>query len=96
MPSGSYGRCAPAAMLSLGHSLPMVPNGAAGYPLFVTMLLRSVNYSAPRSLWLRAAFTPIKRQRVSLNGSNSADFGASIEGRSVRVSARMTLQFLNP
>jgi len=85
MPSGSYGRYPPAVMLSLGHSLPMVPNGAAGYLLFVTMPLRSVNYSALRSRWLKAAITPIKRQRVSLNSSNSADFAASGEGRSVRV-----------
>jgi len=74
MSSGSYGRCAPAAMLSLGHLLPMAPNGAAGYPLFLTMPLRSVNYSAPRSRWLRAVITPIKRQRVLLNSSNSAGF----------------------
>ena len=70
----------PAAMLSSGHSLQMVPNGAADYPWFVTMPLRSVNYSVPRSRWLRAAITPIKRQRAPRNGSNSANFAASGEG----------------
>ena len=64
----------PAVMLSSAHSLWMDPNVAADCPLFGTMPLRSVKYSAPCLNWLKASGMTIIRQRAPFNGSNLAGF----------------------